>query len=530
MADLLAGYRPLLRAALRTHWPRVLPWLLAVPGLPAGSAAGYDWVLPDAQSKQEMDLTIRSNPAFTLIFGPLGDLSTRDGFTAWHAFTLGCLFTALMAILLMVRTDRADEDSGQAELIASGMVGGGTRLLVAETVAVLASVAVGVATFGATVLAGGSAGPSAVLGAGYAAAGLVFTAIAAVSAQLGAAASTARSIALGTLGATYMIRGWIDASSAPGWATWTTPIAWIQHARPAVADQWPVLLVPVAVAVVVGVLAHVLQRHRDFGLGLVTPRPGPSRGGFVATLPGFMWRINRGPLLAWLVALTLLGAEFGNVATSIGSVIAANPDLARVIASGATSQSQVTAGFVVVIVILLGIITALPGVQVVARLAAEEEDHRLEPLLARAVTRERMLILAAGVALIGSTAGMLLGGTALTLVASVQGVSLTAVDLIRQSVACLPAVWSLVALAVAGVGLSRQLAPIGWLGVGAAFGLTILGPLFRLDRRILSVSPFWQVPDVTSTAANWVPTGVVALAAVALLALGLAGFRRRDVR
>lgn len=529
MVDLMAGYRPLLGAALRTQAPRVLVWLLVVPGLAASSAAAYDWVLPDEQAQHDMDLTIRSNPAFKMIFGPLGDLSTRDGFTSWHALTLGCLFTAVMASLLVIRASRGDEDSGQAELIAAGMVGGGTRLLVAESLAVLASLAVGVGTFGATVAAGGSPGPSALLAAGYVASGLVFAAVAAVAAQLGGSASSARSLGLGVLGVTYMARGWFDASSLPGWVSWTTPIAWIQHIEPAVEDDWRPLLIPLAVAGAISAVAHVLQRRRDFGLGMVTPPPGPGRGGLVATLPGLLWRVNRGPLLAWLIALTLLGAEFGNVATSIGSVISTNPELAQVIAAGATTESQVTAGFVLVIVILLGVLAALPGIQAVARLAVEEDEHRLEPLIAGAVRRPTVLALAAAAALVASAAGMILGGLGLTLVAGVQGVTLTARDMIWQSVVCIPAVWSLVALTVAGVGVARRLAMVGWVGAAAAFGVTILGPLFKLDDRILAVSPFWHVPNVTTAHHHWGPTGIVALAVVALLLVGVVGFRRRDV-
>ena len=529
MPDVGTDLLPLARAAVREYLFRVLPWLVAIPALPAGSAAAYDWVLPNAHSRHDLTLTVSANPAFKLIFGPLESIETRDDFVAWHSLTLGCFFTALMAVLVVVRASRGDEDSGQAELIASAVANRGTRLLVAAILVVLVSVAVGGATLGATLLAGGGPAPTAALAAGFVASGLVFGACGAVAAQIGASAPTARVLAIGALELSFMLRGWVDASDGRPWMTWTTPLAWVQHTHPASARDWRPLLLALLAAVAAGLLAQVLQSRRDFGLGMVAPRTGPDRGGVVATLPGFVWRLNRGPVLAWLAALTLLGAEFGNVATSIGTVISTNRELTQVIATGARSEEELTAAFVVAIVTLLGIVAALPGIHVVTRLAAEEDEHRLEPLLASGVARHQALGLAVAVAALSSAAGVLLGGLAMTIVARSQGAAIAATDLMWQSATCIPAVWSLVALTTASVGVARGAAAVGWLGAAAAFALTFLGPLFKLDDRILSIIPFWHVPDVLTASPNWAPTYWVALVSLALFGIGFTGFRLRDV-
>ena len=128
MSQAVAGARPLLRAALKQDARNIAPWIALITALSASSIIAYDLVFPDLRSRAELAATLGANPALSLIFGPARDLMTADGFNAWRAGALGGFFAALMAILIVVRNSRADEDSGQAELLASGVMGRQTRL------------------------------------------------------------------------------------------------------------------------------------------------------------------------------------------------------------------------------------------------------------------------------------------------------------------------------------------------------------------------------------------------------------------
>ena len=88
--------------------------------------------LPGRRRPGALAATLGANPALSLVFGPARDLSTADGFNAWRAGQLGAFFAGLMAILIVVRNSRANEDSGQAELIASGVIARHSRLAVAR--------------------------------------------------------------------------------------------------------------------------------------------------------------------------------------------------------------------------------------------------------------------------------------------------------------------------------------------------------------------------------------------------------------
>ena len=139
----------------------------------------------------------------------------------------------------------------------------------------------------------------------------MFAGVAGIAAQIGSDARAANSIAVATLGIAFILRGYIDASQAGEWAVWLTPLGWLEQVRPASENNaWPLLLA-LLFAVVLAAVALALHARRDFGLGMVAPRPGPDRGGLVASVWGLALRINRGSLISWLMAFAGLGAVFG---------------------------------------------------------------------------------------------------------------------------------------------------------------------------------------------------------------------------
>ncbi|MFF5289735.1 ABC transporter permease [Paractinoplanes globisporus] len=525
MSQVLTGARPLLRASLKQDARNIGPWIVLISALSATSVLAYGWVFPDLQDRLQLAATLGSNPALSLIFGPARDLMTADGFNAWRAGALGTFFAGLMTIFIVVRNSRAAEDSGQAELLASGVMGRQTRLAVATLMAVLASIALGIVSWLLTIACGGGLLNSLALSSTYTASGLMFAGVAGIAAQLGSDARTANSIAVAVLGITFVVRGYLDASQASPWATWLTPLGWLEEVRPATENNaWPLLLA-LGLAIALTGVGLVLHARRDFGQGVVAPRRGPARGGWVASVWGLALRINRGSLISWLVAFAGLGAVFGFLATSVGDILADSP----LVKSNATTEGGLIFAFIVTILQLAGIIAAVFGVQIVMRVYAEEIDYRVEPVLAGAVSRSKYLASNAVIAFAGPAVALLVAGTVIGLIASAAEPSIAAGDVILQAAATIPAVWVLVGLALATVGANPRARLAGWLGVVAVFALTLLGPLFRLWDWILGISPLWHVPNVTVPSPDWSGLGWVSLVAVLLTAVAFAGFRRRDV-
>lgn len=525
----LTGTRPLLKVSLRQDLRSIVPWVGLISALSASSILAYRLIFTDPSQRLALANTLGANPALSLLFGPARDLTTADGFNAWRAGMLGALFAGLMAILIVVRNSRANEDSGQAELIASGVIARQSRLAVAVLMAVVASAALGVVCFLVTIACGGGITATLILSATFAASGLMFAGVAAIAAQLGSDARTANSIAIATLGVCYVARGYIDTSSASNWATWLTPLGWLEETRPGTDNNaWPLLLA-IVLAVVLVLGAFVLQGRRDFGQGMFAPRPGPAKAGIAGNVWGLAFKLNRGSLITWLIAFAGLGLIFGNLATSIGGILAHNPAIAKILAAGAAAASDLTFAFLVTILQIIAIIAAVMGVQAVLHVYAEEIDYRVEPLLAGSLRRSTYLASNALIALLGPAVALLLAGIATGLVAGAKDNSISTGDVIFQSLVTIPAVWTLVALGLAAVGAAPRLRLIAWLGIVATFGLTILGPTFKLPDWALSISPLHHVPNVTAASPDWAGLAWLTAFGALFLTIAFVGFRRRDV-
>ncbi|MBO3095368.1 ABC transporter permease [Cellulomonas dongxiuzhuiae] len=524
----LTGVRPLLRATVRHDGRLFAPWVGVVTLLSASSVIVYPWVFPDLADRRLLAVTIEGNPALGLVFGPAFDLTTVDGFNAWRSLALGGFLVALGAIFAVTRATRAQEDSGQAELLASGVMGRSARLLAGVALALGGSVAAGVVSGVVTALCGGAWESSLLLGATFTATGWMLAGVAAVTAQLGSDARTASSLAVATLGALYALRGFCTSLDAPSWTIWVNPLGWTLETRPASGDRWAPLLLTVALTLVLVAVAFVLQGRRDFGQGSVAQRPGPARG--TTRSP---WRlavrVNRAPIITWALTFVVLGVVFGYFTTSITDVLSGNAGVQQVLASGASTPGALTGAFVRTVLSLVGIVASVAGVQVMLKVRAEELAERVEPLLAGAITRTRYYASHTALALTVVTGCVLLAGTLVALLASRADVGLGVGEVLLQATATVPAVWTVVALSVALVGARPVASLASWAGVVMSFMLTLLGPTFGLDDWVLGISPFWHVPDTTAAAPDWSGLGWLTLVTALLVTIGLRGFRHRDL-
>ncbi|MCR8899263.1 multidrug ABC transporter permease [Gordonia sp. GONU] len=524
----IAGTRPLLTATLHHEARTFAPWIVLPTALSVSSVLVYPWLFPDLVERRAFAATVGANPALGLIFGPAYDLSTVDGFNAWRSLALGGFIAALGAIFIVVKASRGQEDSGQAELLASGVLGRSARLLTALVMAVLCSLAIGVVAAVATGLCGGAWGSSMLLGAGFTVTGWMFAAVAVVSAQVGADARAATTISVSLLGVLFVLRGFLYSVSAPTWTTWANPLGWVQETRPATGDHWWPLTLGVALAVVLAGVGFALQVSRDFGQGLVPSRPGPPRGRN-RTPMDLAVRLNRAPIASWSVAFIGLGVVFGYFTRSVKGLLEANPAMAGVFASGAASPADLISAFVTTILSLVGIIASVAGVQIVNRVRTEELEDRAEAVLATSVARVRYIATNVAVALLATAAFLLIAGVVVGIFASTADIGITFGDALLQALATIPATWTVIAFAVAVIGARPVARPAIWLGVLVSFVMTILGPSFKLPGWALGFSPFHHVPDVVAAGANWWGLLWIGMVTIGFLAIGFAGFRRRDI-
>ncbi|AIT88205.1 multidrug ABC transporter permease [Corynebacterium ulcerans] len=445
----LVGTGVLLKATLRHELKRFIPWIAIVTMLSTSSILAYAWMFPHREDRAVLDATIGGNPALGLIFGPARNLYTNEGFNTWRAFALGGFLTGIAAIFAVTKATRGQEDSGQAELLASGAMGRGARLAVAVLLGVIGSTLIGVVTALCTLLCGAEADATLLLAATFTATGWMMSAVAAVAAQLGSTARAANTLAVSTLSVLFILRGFLLSLEAPAFT--------------------------------------------------------------------------------WVIAFVALGVIFGYFIGSVKDLLASSPAMAAMMAGGAVDPAQLVNNFAVTMLSMLGIIAAIPGVQVVLRIVSEENSQRIEPILTGGISRLRYCAVTLAAAAATSTACLLFAGVLVAWLSSRADIGLSFSDVFIQSAVTSVATWPIIGIAAVVVGARPRFAIAAWVGVLESFFITIFGPTFKAPDWTMAFSPFHHIPHVMeSDAHGWGVLGLLVASAL-LCVIGCSAFNRRDI-
>ncbi|WP_371869057.1 ABC transporter permease [Mycobacterium botniense] len=508
----------------------VLPlWvlLLSVP-LATIYVGSVEKVYPTEAARAAFAASIMTSPAQRALYGPVYN-DSLGAVAIWKAGMFHVLI-AIAVILTVIRHTRAEEEAGRAELIDSTAVGRYANLTAALLLSFGASIATGVVGVAGLLSTDVARSGSLAFGAALAASGLVFTAVAAVAAQLSPSARFARAAAFTVLAAAFALRAVGDAGS--GRLSWSSPLGWSLQVRPYAGERWWVLVLHLATTVVLTVLAYGLLARRDVGAGLIAERLGPAtaavalRGVF-----GLAWRLDRAAVLLWTAGLCLYGLLIGSVVHGIGDELgdgtAARSILARLGGTGVLEQA-----FIAVAFNMLAVAAAAFTISLTLRLHQEETGQRAETLLAGAISRTRWLASHLVIALTGSAVAMLGAGLAagLTYGLAAGDVGGKLATVLGSAAVQLPAAWLLAAVTVTLFGLAPRFTPLAWGVLVGFIAVYLLGSLSGAPQWVLDLEPFTHIPQVGGGDFRAVPLLWLLAVDAALIGLAAVFFRRRDVR
>src|SRR5260370_522697 len=307
----LTGTRTLIRLAARRDRVILVIWLYALTASVASTAYSFRHLYPTSYERARFATGINGNASIRAVYGRVYSRSL-GGMTAGRMAVVAAVGAALMGIFTVIRHTRADEEAGRLELVGATVVGRQAALAAGLAVALGACLVLGLFIAAACAALGLPASGSLALGAAVALAGCVFSAVAAVSAQIAGTARAARAIAASVLGAAYLLRAVGDSASGLSWLTWASPLGWSERLRPFAGQRWWVAGLSVAVTAACAVGAGVLATRRDLGAGLLPDRPGPARGSRWRRSPfALAWRRPRGSPLAWILGLAATGGGAG---------------------------------------------------------------------------------------------------------------------------------------------------------------------------------------------------------------------------
>ena len=93
----------------------------------------------------------------------------------------------------------------------------------------------------------------------------------------------------------------------------------------------------------------------------------------------------------------------------------------------------------------------------------------------------------------------------------------------------LPAVWVVTGVAAALAGAVPRFAPFAWGVLLVTFTVTEVGPLTALPDWVVDLSPFTHLSPLPGGSFEVLSAALLTLVAAALVAVGFAAYRRRDV-
>lgn len=527
MSDQFARTGALTRLALRRDRWLLPAWIIgfaAMAGISAGATVG---LYPDEAQRVQAAETVNTTSALVALYGRIYDPTSIGALSMFKLTAMGAAITAVLMVFIVVRHTRAEEEAGRLELLGAAPVGRYAPLAAALTVSFAGSLSLGLASAAALIGSGLPVEGSLAFGLGWAFTGIAFASLAAVIAQITTGARTARGLSIIGIALAYGLRAVADLAASGGWLSWLSPIGWMQQVRAYAGDRWWVLLLPTAMAVVCVPAAFALRRRRDLGAGLLQDRPGPAQGSMSGVF-GLAWRLQRTSLISWTVGFVFFGFLLGSLADTLTGFLD-SPQAAEYLAKlgGAGTLTDI---FLSAELSIMGVIVTAYAIEAASRLGAEETEGHAELLLSTPVSRLRWSASHLSIAILGVLAIMVLTGLAVGLGgAMVTGDAGLVGTTFVAALARLPAAWLFAGLVVLVFGwVPRWLAAV-WGVFVAALVIGEFGPLWDAPQWLMDLSPFVHSPRLPAPDSSL--GGLLPLTAVALvlLALGLVGWRRRDL-
>lgn len=532
-SHLFKGTGRLIKLIFRQERLKILIWLAGLIVVTLSVAAAYPSVYIDQESRLAYALTV-NNPAMISMLGPgyaLGDYTKIGPILGNDLLLFTAIAIAVMNILFVGRSTRADEEDGRLELIRSLPVGRLSYLSAAMIASfitnMLLALLIGLGLY-ALKIEGIDLAGSLLYGFNLGAFGLLSAAITAFIAQLAETSRGTTMLSFVALFAAYLIRAVGDVSNET--LSLVSPLGWVVRTNVFVGNQWWPVFLSLGIAVVLIAASYCLNSIRDVGAGFIPARKGREHASpFLQTLFGFTWRLQSVNIVAWATGIFVLSAVCGAVLGDLEAYFA-DMEFMQAYLVGDPGKAM-TEQFIILIIAMMSIITAIPAVTTVLRLKGEEDQNRTEHFYGRAVSRTQVMGSYLLLAVLVSVVMQLLIAFGLWSVGTtVMEDGLTFSTVFNAALVYLPAIWIMIGLAILFVGAAPQATGVVWFYVVFCFIIVYLGGLFDFPAWVNNISSFEHVPLIPVEDMDYMSLTMMMIISIVFTIIGFIGYNKRDIQ
>lgn len=499
-------------------------------GMSAMVAVQYRMTFEGALDQSGLQALVE-NPAIRILFGPPMALDDAGGFTVWRTGTPLLILASVWILLAATRITRGEEDAGRYDLLLAGRLRMASAVVRSTATIAGAALVIGAAVGAGLVLAGTDTRGAILYGAAVMGVTLTFGTGSVLAAQVMPTRSAAVGVSVGALGVALLVRMLADGSPRLAWSAWTTPFGLTARTAPYADNRVGPLLVLAAFPVALGLAALMTARHRDAGSGVVklATRRRP-RTALLGSIGGFAVRRAIGPTVGWATGIAAYFLLVGALIASILEFFDTNHRFAELAAAAGFAGLDSANGFAAALFSLLAIPTGLYAATRLAALVADERARRWTPVFATDVSRIRLLGTEIAVTTVGMVLLHVIAGLAMWTGAAITGAPLAIDDALAGALNSAPIAW----LAVGAAGLACGWLPsfvgaIGAVPVAGGFLLNVLTEGTSAPAWVADLSPFTHLAAVPNAPPGWFASAAFTLIGASLVALGLAGYARRDL-
>lgn len=527
-----AQWNVLFMEYLKRDWKLILIWVIGLGGFIAGFVPAFVEIGKD-QGLIGLYETMK-NPAMVAMVGP-------TTVTEASAYTLGACYAHMMLVFCLVITmiiaglhvvshTRKEEEKGLTEFVCSYRVGrhAGSIALILEEILIHVIMALfigGLMTaFGVESV---DAESSFLFGISIGLSGIMAAVIALFVAQIMPTATGATGVSMGLIGLLYMVRACTDIYDAA--LSKFNPMGWLYLTFPFTENNWNYLVPAVLFCAVILVAAFLLERGRDMGSGYVRERTGRGKvSKSLLSVPGFLFRLNRGVIISWIMIFAILGGAYGSIYGEMQGFLEGNELLRMMFTYEGISLEE---SFTSVITVVLGGLAAILPILIVNKLFAEESSARFGQLFATKVSRGKLYWTTMVIATVSGAFSLLaaaggLGGTAVTVMK--EG-SMEMRTFLEAGMNYFPAVLFMTALAAVVLGWIPRAGKALYVYLGYNILLNYVLKMLNLPEWFQKTAILSWIPKMPVDEFDGVVFAVICAVSVVLMIVGYVGYERRNL-